>query len=675
MKIPSPKKIPHKMIAHEDERVDNYYWMRFLDEDKDVKKHLLQENDFFKDYLQNTTELQKQLYDEMRSRKKEKDQSVPALDGDYYYYDRYEEGQEYAIHCRTSKGSNSEEILLDVNLLAIDKDFVDIGAFSVSPDGKKMAYSIDDNGSEVYKIYIKNLETGDLYPEIIDQAYDSICWFNDSEHFCYNVVNKNLRPHKIKKHKLHSDVSSDEVLYHDKSAEFFVHCAKGIDNEYIFAVSGGSVSTEYSILSANKPEGKFNLFQKRKDDLEYDIDHRDGIFYILTNDEHENFRVVTCDSKDSSLENWKEFIPGSDSRYLLGFDTYNDFAVLTFREDGLRNYEIIFFDERPSQLITFPAQAYSTSVGENYEFNTSVFRYNYSALNCPSSVLEYDVNTKTTSTLKVLEVANFDSDKYIVRRRSYTSRDGVKVPVSILCLKDYSENSPLYVYGYGSYGSTIDPSFRDDLFSLVDRGFNFAIIHPRGSSTLGRSWYENGKFLEKKNTFNDFIDATRGLCEDGYGKEGNIIASGGSAGGLLMGAIANLAPDLYKTIVAEVPFVDVLTTMLDKDLPLTQLEYKEWGNPQEREYYDYIKSYSPYDNLEAKNYPNILATAGLNDPRVTYWEPAKWIAKLRDLNTGSSSIFLYTNMDAGHGGASGRFEYLKEESMVYAYILKSFGRD
>jgi oligopeptidase B len=675
LKTPNPKKISYSMKAHGDERVDLYYWMRNLDEDKDVLPYLKEENSFTKSFLEDTSKLQDDLYKEMRSRKNEEETTVPARDGEFYYYDRYVKGSEYAIHCRKPLDSEAEEVLLDVNELAKGKDFVDIGAFSISPNGKIMAYSLDDNGSEVYKIYLKNLETNTMYEEVLENAYDSICWFNDSEHLCYNVLNDNLRPFQVKRHKVASDTSLDEIIYTEESGEFFVHCAKSTDEEYIYVASAGSVSTEYSYIKASEPTSKFKLFQERIDNLEYDIDHHAGSFYILTNDEHENFRVVKTSIENTEKENWKEFISGSKSKYLLGFDTFKEFSILTYRENGLRNFEVVFFDERKNKIISFPQEAYSASGGENYQFDTSLFRYSYSALNCPKSVFEFDVNTGKSRCLKVTEVPGFDGDNYQVQRKSLQARDGKLVPVSILTKKGVdTSKAPLFVYGYGSYGSAIEPSFREDFFSLIDRGFNFALIHPRGSSTLGRQWYEDGKFLNKMNTFYDFVDATKELCKEGFGLEGEVVAMGGSAGGLLMGAITNLAPELYKTIVAEVPFVDVLTTMLDKDLPLTQLEYKEWGNPEDQEYYNYIKSYSPYDNLKEASYPHILATAGLNDPRVTYWEPAKWVARIRDLNQSNSDIHLYTNMGAGHGGASGRFEYLIEEAMIYAFILKTFMR-
>jgi oligopeptidase B len=662
------------MTHHEDQRVDQYYWMRNLD--KDVKEFLNEENSFVKSFLSSTESLQEDLYKEMRSRKNEEDSTVPAKDGEYVYYDRFEKGREYPIHCRKKVNTNNEEVILDVNELAKGKEFVDVGAYSVSPDGKTMAYSLDDNGSEIYKIFIKNLETGDLYEEVLEQAYDSISWFNDSKTFCYNVLDENLRPYQVKRHTLGHPQAEDEIIYNEDSAEFFVHIAKSTDQEYIYVASAGSVSTEYSFIKATDTTGSLTLFHKREDNLEYDIDHHNGSFYILANNKHENFSVYKSSISQTDISSWNEFIKGSDKRYLLGFDTFKEFSILTYRENGLRNFEVIYFDDRENTIISFPQEAYSVSAGENYEFDTSSFRYTYSALNCPKSVFEFDINTKESTCLKTVEVSGFNSDDYKVERKSYESRDGKLIPVSVLTKKGVDHGSaPLFVYGYGSYGSSIDPSFREDFFSLIDRGFNFALIHPRGSSTLGRDWYEDGKFLNKKNTFNDFIDATESLCRDGYGKVGEVIAMGGSAGGLLMGAITNMAPELYRTIVAEVPFVDVLTTMLDKDLPLTQLEYKEWGNPEDKEYYDYIKSYSPYDNLKEMKYPNILATAGLNDPRVTYWEPAKWISRIRDLNKGDSDVMLFTNMGAGHGGASGRFEYLKEEAMIYSFILKTFKRD
>lgn len=674
VKCPKPKKIQHLMHNHDLVRNDEYYWMRNLDEDKDVLAHVKSENDYVNHYLSDTEKLQENLYTELKARKKDEDQTVPAQDNGYFYYDRFEKGKEYAIHCRKKTLDGKEEILLDVNQLAKGKDFIDVGSYSISPNRKLMAYAVDDDGSEIYKIYILDLESKKLKEEILESAYSSICWFNDSEHFCYNVLNDQLRPYEVRVHKLGSSQKNDRVLYTEENGEYFVYCLKSNDNKYIYVMSAGSISSEYSFICANKPNDPLTLVEKRHEKFEYDVDHFEGNFFILTNDSHINFRVVKAPVEKSSSDNWIEVIPGSDERYLLNYESFKEFALLTYRESGLKKFEVIFHATGEVKRIDFPQSAYSASEGENFEYNTDKFRFVYSSLNCPESVYDFDIHTGLKTCMKTQEIPGFRSDDYKVERLSIKARDGEYIPVSVMTKNEnpLDGSSPLFVYGYGSYGASIDPSFKDDFLSLTERGFNFAIIHPRGSSTLGRAWYENGKFLKKKNTFYDFIDATKELCLKGYGKEGNVVAMGGSAGGLLMGAITNLAPDLYKTIVAQVPFVDVLTTMLDKDLPLTQIEYKEWGNPEDKAYFDYILSYSPYDNLKKMNYPNILATAGLNDPRVTYWEPAKWISKIRDLNTSNSFIHLFTNMDAGHGGASGRFEYLKEEALTYAFILKTF---
>ncbi|ATH06775.1 hypothetical protein BIY24_02110 [Halobacteriovorax marinus] len=668
------KKINHELTSHGETRVDEYYWMRNLESDGDVRQFLNSNNDQLSTFLSDTSTLQEELYKEMRGRKKEVDETVPAKDGEYFYYNRYIAGGEYPIYCRKLGMNGKEEILLDGNKLAEGKEYLDIGAYSISPNNKLMAYTIDEEGDEVYKLYIKDLEKDSLYDEVIDNVYSSICWFNDSEHLCYNVLNDKLRPYEVRLHKLTTTPSEDTILYTEESGEYFVHCSKSNDKEFIFFISAGSISSEYSYISANAPKAAVSLVSKRAENYEYDVDHYNGEFFILTNDEHQNFRLVKCPVDKCSKDNWEEVIAGSDEQYLLNYESFKDFAVLTLRENGLKKFQVIHHDSGKVDSIDFPQKAYSVSEDDNFEYDTSKFRMSYSALNTPWSVIEYDIHTKNIETLKVQEIPNFKSEDYIVERLSISVRDKSEVPVSVIRRKgvELDGKSPLFVYGYGSYGYSIEPGFRDDYLSLIERGFNFAIIHPRGSSTLGRSWYEDGKFLKKKNTFFDFVDCTESLCQLGYSSRGNVFAMGGSAGGLLMGAITNLAPDLYKTIVAQVPFVDVLTTMLDKDLPLTELEYKEWGNPEDREYYDYIKSYSPYDNLAEVHYPNILATAGLNDPRVTYWEPAKWVERIRNRNTGNSQVHFYTNMDAGHGGASGRFEYLKEEAMVFAFVLKTF---
>jgi len=674
VKCPKPKKVQHLMKTHDHVRNDEYYWMRNLEDDKDVLSHLSSENTYTDHYLSDTKKLQEDLYKELRARKKEEDQTVPALDNGYYYYDRYEKGQEYAIHCRKKSLAGEEEVLLNVNELAIDKEFMDVGTYSISPDGNLMAYAVDDEGSEIYKIYIKDLKTDSLKEEVLESAYSSISWFNDSEHFCYNVLNEQLRPYEVRVHKLGTTQEKDRVIYTENNGEYFVYCMKSTDDKFIYTASAGAISSEYSYLSADDPKAAITLVEKRHEKFEYDVDHFEGDFYLLTNDKHENFRVVKTSVENCSSEYWQEVIPGSDDRYLLSYESFKDFALLTYREKGLKKFQIIFHATNETKLIEFPQSAYSASEGENFEYNTSTFRFVYSSLNSPESVYDFDIYSGEKTCLKTQEVPGFNGVDYKVERLNLKGRDGELIPASILIKADtvLDGAAPLFVYGYGSYGSSVDPSFKDDFLSLVERGFNFAIIHPRGSSTLGRKWYENGKFLKKNNTFFDFIDATKELCRLGYGSIGNVAAMGGSAGGLLMGAITNLAPEVYKTIIAQVPFVDVLTTMLDKDLPLTQIEYKEWGNPEDKEYYDYILSYSPYDNLKEIKYPNILATAGLNDPRVTYWEPSKWISKIRDLNQSDSIVQLFTNMDAGHGGASGRFEYLKEEALTYAFILKTF---
>jgi len=673
MKYLTPKKIAHETENFGDNINDPYFWMRNQKEDPDVLKYLNEENKLTKTYLSDVDGLKEKIFEELKSRELESYSTCPYKHGEYLYYERYEAGNEYPIHCRKKIGSDIEEICVDENELAKGHDYFSLGVFDLSFDHKILAYSIDTDGSELYTIKFKNLETGEVYSDEIKDTAKSVCWYNNSYTIAYTLQNENQRPYKVLNHKLGED--NDRELFEEKSGEFFVSVSESSDHELIIISSDGSITNEKHFLSAANPEDNVKILHKREKGLEYYADHKDGHFYIITNDTHLNYRVCKVSSENPAKENWTEFIAPSDEQYINDFSCYKDFFVRDYKENGLNNLEIIY-NNGDKELITFPDDAYFAEDGDNAEYDTTTYRYNYYSLTKPLSSFDFNVKTKESRRVYTKEVPGFDESLYTVKRINYPSHDGTLVPMSILVKKDtpLDGSAPCYLYGYGSYGACIEPWFNKRILSLVDRGFVYAIAHIRGSATLGRKWYEEGKFLKKKNTFLDFNSAAEYLVEKKFTAEGKVVISGGSAGGLLVGATMNIArPGLLKAVIADVPFVDVLNTMLDSSLPLTELEYDEWGNPNDEEYYHYIKSYSPYDNLEQKSYPAILALAGLNDPRVTYWEPMKWIYKLRDFAQDNNPKLLHTNMEAGHAGVSGRFEFLKEDAMVYSFVLKQFG--
>lgn len=673
MNYPKPKKIEHKTNKFGEEIVDNYFWMRNLKEDKDVLDLLKTENNITKEYLSDVKELEEKIFEELKNKELETYTTCPYKHGDYLYYERYESGKEYPIHCRKKIDSDDEEICLDENEMAKGHDYFSLGVFDLSYDHKILAYSVDTDGSELYTLKFKNLETGEIYADEIKSTAKSVCWFNNSYTVAYVVQNENQRPYKVLTHKLGEN--DDKKLFEEKSGEFFVSVSESMDHEYILISSNGSITTESYYLEANNPNGEIRSIHPREKGLEYYVEHKDGDFYLITNDKHPNFRVCKTSVSKTGKENWEEFVSASDERYIDDFGCYKDFFTLSYKEKGLNQIKVIW-NNLEEELITFPEDAYYIEGGENAEFDTKLFRYNYLSPTTSLTTFDYDIDKRISHKIYTKEVPGFDSTQYKVERINYPSHDGTLVPMTVLYKKgtQIDGTAPCFLYGYGSYGMCIEPWFNKRIFSLVDRGFVYAVAHIRGSATLGRHWYEEGKFLKKKNTFLDFNSAAEYLVKNKYSSEGNIVISGGSAGGLLVGATMNLAkPELFKAVIADVPFVDVLNTMLDSSLPLTELEYDEWGNPENEEYFHYIKSYSPYDNIQKKDYPAVLAIAGLNDPRVTYWEPMKWIYKLRDYATDSNPKLLQTNMEAGHAGASGRFEFLREDAMVYSFVLKQFG--
>ena len=672
MKYPAAKKVDHLTKKFNDEINDQYFWMRDLKKDNDVMELLNKENSITKEYLTDVDDLKESIFEELKSKELESYETFPYKHGEYYYFERYESGKEYPIHCRRGLNSDDVEICLDENEMAEGLDYFSLGIFDLSSDHKILAYSVDTDGSELYTLKFKNLETGEIYSDEIKNTAKSVCWFKDTYSIAYVVQNENQRPYKVLTHELGK--SNDRTLFEEKSGEFFVSVSETMDHNYILISSDGSITNETLFMKGNDPQSEVKLFQERIKGLEYHVEHKDDNFYVVTNDTHINFRVCTTPSTKTEKENWEEFIAPSDKKYINDFSCYKDFFVNNYKEEGLNKLEVILNDNS-KELITFPEDAYYIEDGDNAEFETENFRYNYYSLTTPLSSFDYNIKSQTSKKVYTKEVPGFDESLYKVERISYPSEDGTLIPMSILYKKDtkLDGTAPCYLYGYGSYGMCIEPWFNKRIFSLVDRGFVYAIAHVRGSSTLGRQWYEDGKFLNKKNTFIDFNSAAEYLSKEKYTSDGKIVISGGSAGGLLVGATMNISrPGLLKAVIADVPFVDVLNTMLDSSLPLTELEYDEWGNPNDEEYYNYIKSYSPYDNLVERDYPAVLAIAGLNDPRVTYWEPMKWTYKLRDFSKDSNPKLLHTNMEAGHAGASGRFEFLREDAMVYSFVLKQF---
>ena len=674
LREPIAKKIEKKLSIHGDTRIDEYYWLNQRD-DKNVINYLNAENTYRDEYMQDYKNLEEELFLEIKSRIKEDDSSVPYLDNGYYYYTRYEKDKQYPIYCR-KKGDlkSDEEILIDANIMSEGYEYFRVGDIEISPNDKIMAYSVDTLSRRIYTIYFMDLETREVHKKNINNTSGSITWANDSETIFYNLRNiETLRTEKVMKHNLNSS-SKDQEIYFEEDETFSVYTYKTKTDKYIVIGSSATLSQEFRYLDANNPNGDFKIFQERINGLEYSITHFDDKWFIRTNkDGATNFKLMVCNENKTNSNNWKDYIPHRENVLLEDADFFKNHMVVTEREEGLRKIEIRPWNSGNSHYIEFDDEAYSVRSSTNAEINSEKFRYSYSSMTTPNSVIEYDMNTKEKNILKETEVlgGTFDKNNYISRRVWAPSRDGKKVPISLVYRKDKFNNgeNPLLLYGYGSYGITNNASFSSVRLSLLDRGFVYAIAHIRGSQYLGRDWYNDGKMFKKKNTFYDFIDSGKFLIKEGFAHENKLFAMGGSAGGLLMGAVVNMAPELFRGIVAGVPFVDVVTTMLDDDIPLTTFEYDEWGNPNNKDSYDYMLSYSPYDQVEEKNYPAIFITTGYHDSQVQYFEPAKWIARLRDRRTNKEPLLMYCNMDAGHGGASGRFEAYKETAMEYAFFI------
>lgn len=672
---PDVKQIPKELTIHGDTRIDNYYWLNER-ENPEVIAYLEAENNYTKTILKPTKQLQDKLFAELKGRIKESDESVPYKSNGYFYYNRFEAGKEYPIYCRKKESLDApEEVMLDVNTLAEGYNYFQVSGLDVSPDNKLLAYGVDTVSRRKYTIYVKNLETGELLTESIPNTEGYSEWANDNKTMYY--VKKDdvtLRSYQIYRHELGQQ--NDYLVYQENDETFSVFITKSKSDKFLLIGSSSTLSDEYRFLDADKPSGEFKVIQPREKGLEYSVSHYGDYFYIRTNLNAQNFKLVKTPINKTSKENWKDVIAHDENSYFEGVEIFKDFLVAEERRDGLSKIRIIKWSDNSEHYLDFGEEAYSAYVSVNREFDTDILRYGYSSLTTPSSTIDYNMVTREKTVKKEQEVlGGFDKTNYESKRIFATAQDGKKVAMSIVYRKGIKldGSNPALIYGYGSYGATMDPGFSSTRLSLLDRGFVYAIAHVRGGQYYGRQWYEDGKLLNKKNTFTDFNSCAEYLIEQGYTSKEKLFAMGGSAGGLLMGAIANMRPDLYKGIVAQVPFVDVVTTMLDETIPLTTSEFDEWGNPKDSVYYKYMLSYSPYDQVKAQDYPAMLVTTGLHDSQVQYFEPAKWVAKLRDLKTDKNVLLLNTNMEAGHGGASGRFKALEEIAMEYAFIFQQLG--
>lgn len=669
---------PHIRSLHGDTVVDNYYWLNDYfkkgPDSSEVTKYLEAENAYTDSMMSGTKKLQTQLFDEMKGRIKEQDESVPYFKNGYYYYTRTEEGKQYFKFCRKKENLDApEEILLDVDALAEGHSYYAAGGFNVSPDNRLLAYGVDTVSRRQYTIHVKNLETGETLKDAIPGTSGGSVWANDNRTLFYTKNNPaTLLTENIMRHTLGADTDNDAIVYHESDNTNYIGVGKAKSGKFIYIYSSGTLSSETRYLDADDPMGSFTVFQPRMPEVLYSVTALADRFLIVTNQNAKNFKLMECPFNQTGQEHWKEVIPHRPDVLLEDVDEFKDFLVVSERKNGLIQLAIRNLKDGSQHYLDFGEEAYTAYPSNNPEYNTATLRYGYTSLTTPSSTYDYDMNTRKKTLLKQQEVVGgYNVADYVTERLYATAQDGTQVPISLVYKKGFNKdgNAPLLLYGYGAYGVTMDPSFSSSRLSLLDRGFVFAIAHVRGGQEMGRQWYEDGKMMKKKNTFTDFIDCGRYLVDQQYTSPAHLYAMGGSAGGLLMGAVANTAPELWKGIVAQVPFVDVVNTMLDESIPLTTNEYDEWGNPNNKDAYEYIKSYSPYENIEAKAYPHILVTTGLHDSQVQYFEPAKWVAKLRATKTDNNVLLLKTEMDYGHGGASGRFDYLKEIALEYAFLF------
>ncbi|MGC3947902.1 MAG: S9 family peptidase [Chryseolinea sp.] len=684
---PEAEKIPHQITANGNTRVDNYYWMKLSEEQKEdttdeqtrkVVDYLTQENQYLETKMKHTEALQEKLYQEIIGRIKQTDESVPYRDNGYWYYVRFQEGQEYPIYCR-KKGSMeaSEEIILNINELAEGHEFYDEGGFSVSENNKLIAYSEDTVGRRRYTIFLKDLATGKLIGESIENTEGDVTWANDNKTFFYSRKDSvTLRSRWIMRHVVGTDPSTDKIVSEEKDETFYTGIYKTKSKKFLVIWAGSTLTNHYQILEADRPMGEFREFSPREKGVEYSIDHRGSSFYVVTNLDAINFRLMETPDNQTTREHWKEKIPHRKDTLLQGVEVFNDYLVLSERANANTMMQVINLGSDERHYLDFGEQAYTVYGSVNMDMDSKILRYGYTSMTTPNSTYDYDMQTRKRMLLKQQEVVGgYNSSEYQTERLWATAKDGTKIPMSIVYKKGIEKNGEnnTMLYGYGSYGASMSPTFSSVRLSLLDRGFIYAIAHIRGGQEMGRQWYDDGKMFKKKNTFTDFIDCAEYLVEAGYTKPEKLFASGGSAGGLLMGAVVNMRPDLFKGIIADVPFVDVVTTMLDEDIPLTTGEFDEWGDPKNMESYMYMLEYSPYDQVKAQAYPNMLVTTGLHDSQVQYWEPAKWVAKLREMKTDHNTLLLRTNMETGHGGATGRFKVHRETAQEYAFVLDLAG--
>ncbi|MBF6609397.1 MAG: S9 family peptidase [Flavobacterium sp.] len=672
---PVAQKKPVQLEKHGDVRIDDYFWLNDRD-NPEVIQYLEQENEYYQRMTEHTKPFQAALFEEMKARIKEDDESVPYFYNGYFYITRFETGKGYPIYSR-KKGTLSapEEILFDCNVMAEGQPFFQLDGVSISPDNRFATFATDTVGRRIFTIGIKDLFSGEILSDNIEKATGSCVWANDNKTIFYSRQDEQtLRPDKIYKHRMGADPSKDKLVYYEKDETFHVSVSKEKSRKYIVISCSSTLTSEHRILPADKPGGKFRVFQRRNRGVEYGISHYADKFYILTNkDKATNFKVMVTPEDATSKENWTDVIAHDENILIEGIDIFKDFLVVEERSNGLNHIRIRPWSGEGEYYLPFENETYSAFTMMNVDFNTDILRYGYQSMATPSSVIDFNMKTKKKTVMKEQTVlGDFDKTKYVEKREWATAQDGTKIPISMVYPKSLKRDgsNPILLYAYGSYGASMDPHFSSTRLSLLDRGFIFAIAHIRGGEDMGRQWYEDGKLLRKKNTFTDFIDCTKYLIDQKYSSPEHFYAEGGSAGGLLMGAVVNIAPELYNGVIAQVPFVDVVTTMLDDSIPLTTGEYDEWGDPNIKRYYKYMKSYSPYDNIKAMRYPNIYVSTGLHDSQVQYWEPAKWVAKLRSMKTEENLLFLDTNMEAGHGGASGRFEALKELAKEFCFIFE-----
>lgn len=673
---PIAKKTPKIDTIFGDILTDNYFWMRDR-ENQEVLDYLTAENGYTQKVMKHTEKLQEQLFQELKSRVRENDETAPFKKGDYFYYSRTEANKQYNIYCR-KKGSldAEEEIYLDVNILAEPHEFLSIGAMRVSPDGKILAYSTDTTGREIYTIYFKDLKTGKLFDDVIDNGTSPFVWAANSKTLFYPTLDHINRADKLFKHTLGQSAQNDPLVFHEPDEAFDIYVSKTRDKKYILLSLVSNNSSEVHYMRSDRPNDKFKMIAERQDEVEYQVNHRVNSFYITTNENALNFKVLQAPVLNSDKSSWRELIAHRDSVYIESVEIFRNFMVILEREDGLRRIRIDNFKTKKSHYIEMADPIYHVWTNNNVEFDTDLLRFTYQSLVQPKTIFDYNMASRKKTEIKFYDVpGGYNPNDYKSERLYATAADGMEIPISLVYKKGIKLDgtNPLLLYGYGSYGATMSPTFSTRRIGLLDRGFVYAIAHVRGSSTRGRWWYDQGRLLNKRNSFTDFNSCAEYLIAQKYSSPEKLIAQGGSAGGLLMGGIANMRPDLYHGIIAAVPFVDVINTMRDSTIPLTVTEFTEWGNPADEQFYHYMKSYSPYDNVEAKDYPNMLITAGLYDNRVQYWEPAKWTAKLRAMKTDNNRLLLKVNMSAGHGGASGRYDYLREYAFRQAFMLDILG--